>query len=171
MPDSNGSSHNTFLSTYPIPQPRVLILGTMPSVKSLEDYFYYAHPRNAFWPILFDLFAQTPSSDKKKRTQLIENHHLALWDVLHGCQRKGSLDQAIQQEVPNDIKGLLKKHPSIQTIAFNGQPAFKFYKRHLGPPTIPHLILPSTSPAHASKTKLQKQEEWAALLPCLLPKD
>ena len=38
-------------------QSRVLILGTMPSPKSREAGFYYAHPQNRFWkvlPMLFD---------------------------------------------------------------------------------------------------------------------
>ena len=31
---------------------RVLFLGTMPSPQSRADGFYYAHPRNRFWPVL-----------------------------------------------------------------------------------------------------------------------
>ena len=32
-----------------------LILGSMPSRESLARHRYYAHPRNAFWPILVEL--------------------------------------------------------------------------------------------------------------------
>ena len=47
---------------------RVLILGTMPSPKSREAGFYYAHPQNRFWPVLAALFAEpipAAAADKK----------------------------------------------------------------------------------------------------------
>ena len=73
---------------------RVLIVGSMPSVKSLEDAQYYAHPRNAFWPILFDIFGETPSYDYERKKALIREHGLALWDAAAMCEREGSLDGA-----------------------------------------------------------------------------
>ena len=45
------------------PDARVMIVGSMPSVKSLADAQYYAHPRNAFWPILFDIWGVVPHND------------------------------------------------------------------------------------------------------------
>ena len=67
------------------PEARVLIVGSMPSVKSLSDAQYYAHPRNAFWPILFDIFGETPTSDYEAKKALIRKNGLALWDVAGIC--------------------------------------------------------------------------------------
>ena len=34
-------------------------------------------------------------------------------------------------EEPNEIVGLLADHPAIRAIAFNGQPAYRLFKRHV----------------------------------------
>ena len=75
---------------------RILILGSMPSVVSLEAGFYYGHPRNAFWRILAEVFhAPLPETIDEKKA-LIVGHQLALWDSLTACEREGSLDSAIR---------------------------------------------------------------------------
>ena len=48
---------------------KILILGSIPSVKSRELGFYYMHPQNRFWKVLSDLFGEDISntiSDMKK---------------------------------------------------------------------------------------------------------
>ena len=37
---------------------RILILGSMPSVKSREQGFYYGHPQNRFWKVISAVFSE-----------------------------------------------------------------------------------------------------------------
>ena len=39
---------------------KVLIVGSFPSVSSLAQQQYYAHPRNQLWPIVAALWPQVP---------------------------------------------------------------------------------------------------------------
>ena len=61
---------------------RVLILGTMPSPKSREAGFYYAHPQNRFWKVLAALFKSEIPFDREARRGFVLRHRIALWDVL-----------------------------------------------------------------------------------------
>ena len=85
-------------------QPRILILGSMPGTASLHATQYYAHPRNAFWPIISELF-DLPSGDYETRAALLARKGVAVWDVLKTCFRAGSLDSAIDDRtiVVNDL--------------------------------------------------------------------
>ena len=74
---------------------RTLILGTMPSVKSLEAAFYYAHPRNAFWPIMARLLGEAVPETIDEKKALLLRHGAALWDTAASCEREGSLDAAM----------------------------------------------------------------------------
>ncbi len=137
---------------------RVLVLGTMPSVQSLGQGFYYAHPRNAFWPILCAISGKRAASPEERRALALEMG-IAIWDTIGSCEREGSLDSAIRERTPNDISGLLQKHPEIRAIFCNGKTAEKLCRTHCGVISLPIIALPSTSPAYTMPFE-QKLALW-----------
>lgn len=146
---------------------RVLILGSMPGVRSLEAGQYYAHPHNGFWPIACAFVGLDPSAGYAARTSALRRHGIALWDVLRSCERPGSLDAAIVRRgaVVNDFAGFLARHARIATVLCNGGTAHdlfvKFGLPQLGGERRPEIVrLPSTSPAHASLRLGAKQRVW-----------
>lgn len=139
----------------------ILILGTMPGTKSLELNQYYGHSQNNFWKFLFHIFDEAFSTDYETRKNLLLKNKIALWDVLEYCERIGSLDSAIKNEIANDFESFLIQHPNIKTILFNGQKAAAFFKKYITVnPSYKLITLPSTSPANASKSFQFKLEEW-----------
>ena len=151
--------------------PRVIILGSMPGVASLEAVQYYAHPQNAFWRIMGTLFGFDPAVDYDTRIGEIRKLPIILWESLQSCYRPGSLDSSIDvtSARANDFPGLLKHHPEIRAIFFNGATSEKYFRR-LALPDLPAeldielLRLPSTSPAHAGMTFEQKLDAWREIL-------
>lgn len=154
---------------------RVLILGSMPGVESLNQQQYYAHPRNSFWYIMSSLFGFELNADYKHRAASLIKNRIALWDVLNQCIRQGSLDTAIEKDsiIRNDFLTFFKQHPAIKYVFFNGQKAEKEFKRFVLPELsnkyshIEYQVLPSTSPAMASLSKSQKLEIWQQVKNCL----
>jgi len=143
----------------------ILILGTMPGEQSILLNQYYGHSRNNFWKFIYTIF-ETPFSDdyENKKALLLENS-IALWDVLQVCERKGSLDSAIKNEVANDFEHFLKNHSKINHIFFNGKKAASFFKKYvILEKQYQTTTLPSTSPANASKTFEEKLLEWKKIL-------
>jgi hypoxanthine-DNA glycosylase len=155
--------------------PRLLILGTMPGKKSLEAQQYYAHPRNAFWPIIGELFGIDPKTPYAERLEQLANCGVVVWDVLESCVRPGSLDADIEIEsiVPNDIPALLERHRTIRRICFNGSTAAKLFRKYIEPKlsaksaAIDYMHLPSTSPAHAGMSFAAKLDAWRQILTAL----
>ncbi|MGA9574683.1 MAG: DNA-deoxyinosine glycosylase [Lysobacterales bacterium] len=150
------------------PDARVLVLGSMPGVASLEAGQYYAFPHNAFWKIMGDLFGAEPQLDYASRLQILHDNGIALWDVIRTCIRPGSLDSAIRDEgmQTNDFSGFFKQHPHIRQVYFNGQKAAGLFRKHVVPElsaTYAYHVLPSTSPANAGKTYAAKLEAWSVL--------
>jgi double-stranded uracil-DNA glycosylase len=158
---------------------RVLVLGTVPSLRSLEMRQSYAHPHNLFWPFMGELFDAGPELPYAERIARLHAVGVGIWDVLKHCERPGSLDSSIlvESEVANDIPGLLDAQPGIAAIALNGGKAQQVFARRIAPQIAPArrerltiLDLPSTSPANASIPRAVKLERWRALLHWTLPR-
>ena len=151
---------------------RVLIIGSMPGVASLQAQEYYAYTYNQFWPIIFDVFenGRPPKNYEDKLCTLLK-HRLGLWDVLAACTRPGSLDSRIKTPAPNDFPALFTQYPAVHTLLFNGQAAATYFKRFYGwnLPNKTLVILPSTSPANASLSYAQKLARWKKALWQALP--
>ncbi|HEU0135748.1 MAG TPA: DNA-deoxyinosine glycosylase [Flavobacterium sp.] len=130
----------------------ILILGTMPDAMSLEKQEYYGYPRNQFWKIMYSLRASLPVPEKfTDKIDMLRRHNIGLWDVLEACERKGSLDVNIKNQKENDIPGLLRTHPKIQKILFNGKESHRYFVNKFGEPTdIEFHVMPSTSPANTT---------------------
>ena len=140
---------------------KILILGSIPGVKSLEMQQYYAHPQNKFWKIIFEILNEEFTTDYVERIKILEKHQIALWDVIDTCERKGSLDSEIRNEEANKIGELLQNFPNIKAIFCNGQKSYKNLQKILQNDFhLPIIALPSTSPAHASLKYEEKLVSW-----------
>ena len=152
---------------------RLLILGSMPGVMSLQQQQYYAQPRNAFWPIMGELFGATIELDYSQRLQKLTDAGVALWDVLRSCERAGSLDANIDMQTAqtNDFVGFFSAHKQIDRVFFNGATAARVFERKVsmeietaGVGPVRLIRLPSTSPAHAAMSYPEKLRHWSVLV-------
>ena len=143
---------------------KILILGSIPGVKSLEKQQYYAHPQNKFWKIIFELFHEDFTDNYEERINILKKNHIALWDVIDSCERKGSLDSEIKNEEANQIEELLEQYPDITAIFCNGRKSYKNLQKVLGKNfKIPIILMPSTSPLHTVSFE-KKLEDWKSIL-------
>ena len=147
---------------------RILILGSMPGVKSLEEQQYYAHPKNRFWKVMSVICNEPklPELDYETKLKILLNNNIALWDTIKSCKREGSLDSDIKNETPNDIRKILKKYSNIKTICLNGNKSYSAFKKYF-----PDLLekyncrkMPSTSPANARYSLDILMREWAKIV-------
>ncbi len=152
------------------PRARVLVLGSLPGQASLAAGQYYAHPRNAFWPILESVLGIPRAAPYAERIDALRRHGIALWDVFRSARRPGSLDGDIRAAVPNDFPSLFARCPGIGRVLCNGALAHRAYLRHIRPTVpadfadLPVLPLPSTSPAHAGMSLAEKTRRWSEAL-------
>ena len=150
---------------------KILILGTMPGIKSLEAQQYYAHPQNQFWKLMGDLVGAGRDLPYKERLKILKEKKIAVWDVFQCCIRPGSRDSAISDEVVSDFPTFFKKHPHITHVFFDSSKAEHAYNK-IVMPQVAHLNLeyvrvPSPSPAHAVMKYEAKFKEWKKILKAL----
>jgi TDG/mug DNA glycosylase family protein len=142
----------------------VLVLGSFPSTASLVAQQYYAHPQNQFWRILGAVIEQPlKEMDYASRIAAVQAAGIAIWDVFATCERAGSLDSAIREARPNDLRALRTVAPALRRICFNGRMAAKRI-REVEAFGFEAMVLPSTSPAHAGMSFEQKLAAWQAAL-------
>lgn len=128
----------------------VLILGSMPSPKSREEGFYYAHPQNRFWRVMAEVFGENVPQGRIERRAFALSHHFALWDVLASCDIEGASDASIKNPVPNDINSILRDS-GIKRIFTTGGTADRLYRKYCEAVTgMPAHRLSSTSAANAA---------------------
>lgn len=147
---------------------RILILGSLPGQRSIAEQQYYAHPQNAFWRIMHELF--DIDGDYVGRCSLLRTRGIALWDVLQSSVRPGSMDAhiRIEEAVANDFTDFFATHAGLRLIAFNGRKAQQLFTKFVTPTGaatgLPQVLLPSTSPAYAAMSFPGKLAAWRRAL-------
>jgi double-stranded uracil-DNA glycosylase len=150
---------------------RALVVGSLPGEESLRRRQYYAHPRNAFWPIVGEVTGCAMDAPYALRSARLVAAGLAVWDVLAAGVRPGSLDQDIDETTAriNDFSRFFRRYPAIRTVLCNGTTARRLFVRGVlpqltgqGPLRVEQL--PSTSPAHAALAYASKRALWLAAL-------
>jgi len=138
---------------------KILILGSLPSVRSRADGFYYGHPKNRFWRLMSALYHEDLKTVEEKKKFLLK-YGIALWDVIASCEIENSADSSIRNAVPNDLDRIVK-NAEIRMIYTNGKAADKLYRKYYHEAAV---CLPSTSPANAAWTFEKLLQEWKKIL-------
>lgn len=139
----------------------ILILGSLPSIKSREDGFFYAHPQNRFFKAVAGVFEEPEPKTINERKMFLLKHHIALYDVIYECDICGSSDSSIKNVKAIDLVSILKKYPNIKKIFTTGKKSKELYDKYLLPQVkMDAISLPSSSAANATMTIEQLIEEY-----------
>lgn len=142
----------------------ILILGSLPSVKSREQMFFYGHPQNRFWKVLSAVLGETLPTTVEEKKQMLLRNHIALWDTIYSCDIIGSSDSSIRNVVPTDLNRILTES-AVSRIYCNGKTSAKYFEKYqqkiLG---MEAQVLPATSPANAAYSVEKLISMWAEAL-------
>ncbi len=156
-----------FLPPYINDDSEILILGSLPSVKSREEGFYYAHKRNRFFLTLATLFNEEEPISIMDRKSFLNKHKIALYDVVYACDIHMSSDSSIKNVTPINILCVLYTHKKIKIVAVNGGKAKQLFDKYLLkdiPEDLKVIYLPSTSPANAKTSLSQLVEQYKQII-------
>lgn len=146
---------------------RVLILGSIPSLKSREYGFYYMHKQNRFWKVISDIFDDEFPDSLSDKKEFLRKNKIALWDVLESCDIEGSSDSSIKNPKVNDIKSLILG-TDIKYIFVTGKKALDLYNKYCFKSVgIEAIYLPSTSGANARLSFNDLKEKYEIIIKCL----
>lgn len=141
---------------------RILVLGSLPSVLSRENHFYYGNPQNRFWRVLAAVFSEPVPETIKEKTAFLLRNGVALWDAVAECDISGSSDASIRNVQPTDLARIFGE-AQIGAVFANGRAAAKYYDKYQKPLYARSIVtLPSTSPANAAWPLERLIETWAA---------
>ena len=146
------------------PDTRLLILGSLPGVRSLAEQQYYAHPTNQFWRLLGEVIGR-PLTDMPygERLATLRDAKVGLWDVIRSAERHASSDSLIRQAEVHDLASLVADLPDLRMIAFNGGKAAAIGRKQLpASQGIEVVDLPSSSAANTSRYAA-KRGQWLRL--------
>ncbi len=161
--DDAGREHRIGLSPIVGNAPKVLVLGTIPSVKSSLKGQYYGNPLNHFWRLMAEVLDRDMPEDYLERCQVLTDDGISIWDVLAECDIRGSGDNTIVNPLPSDLLKFLRENPSVRQIFINGKTAYKFYRKyHQEAFEGKVTVLPSSSPANAIKWEVRRNE-WMVI--------
>lgn len=142
----------------------LLILGSVPSRRSVADGFYYMHPANRFWKVLSALYgADFYTATRTEKVALLQKNRIALYDAVDACSILGSSDAAVSHVVPADIAALVAG-TAVRTVFTNGTLSYQLTKKHNPALTLPIVPLPSTSPANARMGLADLIRAWSVIL-------
>ena len=143
----------------------ILILGSLPSVKSREQKFFYGHPQNRFWKVMSQILAEELPLTIDDKKAMLHAHHIALWDTIYSCDIIGSSDSSIKNVVPTDLTHIISGS-RVNKVICNGKTSGKYYMKYqqnvLG---IEPAILSSTSPANAAFSVERLVDNWSVEIP------
>jgi hypoxanthine-DNA glycosylase len=108
---------------------KILILGSIPGVKSLEKQQYYAHPQNKFWKIIFELLNEKFTENYAERINILKKHHIALWDVIDSCERKAASIRRSEMKKPTRLQSFWKTILTLKLFFVTVENLTKTYRK------------------------------------------